>query len=53
MGIMQIHLPIWGKKASEMGLNLAVEADNKKFGEWLYENYGTEPWVHSKHCWNK
>lgn len=53
MGLYQIHIPIWGKKATEMGLNLAVEKDNEKFARWLYENYGTEPWIHSKKCWNK
>lgn len=53
IGIMQINVPIWGKKAHEMGLNLSVEADNIEFGMWLYKNKGTEPWVHSKPCWNK
>ena len=52
IGKYQIHVPIWGKKATEMGLNLAVEEDNEKFALWLYENYGSEPWVYSKKCWS-
>ena len=51
MGIAQINVPIWGKKAQELGYNLAVEADNIAFAFWLYENKGTEPWYPSKKCW--
>lgn len=53
IGKYQINVPIWGKKATELGLNLAVEKDNEAMALWLYENHGTEPWVHSKSCWNK
>ena len=53
VGYYQINVAIHGKKATEMGLNLFIEEDNKKFAEYLYENFGTEPWVHSKKCWNK
>jgi hypothetical protein len=54
MGKYQINVPIWGKKASEMGLNLAVEQDNEKFAVWLFENYGSTPWDASrKVCWNR
>lgn len=53
IGVMQINVPIWGKKAHDMGLNLAVEEDNRKFADYLYENFGTEPWIHSRKCWVK
>lgn len=53
IGKYQINVQVWGKKATAMGLNLALEADNKTFAEYLYENYGTEPWASSKPCWNK
>ena len=53
MGKYQINVPIWGKKASELGFNLSTEEGNTKMGYWLYKNKGTEPWVHSKNCWNK
>lgn len=53
IGKYQINVPIWGKKATEMGLNLAIEKDNETFALYLYKNFGTEPWVHSKTCWNK
>ena len=52
IGYYQIN-SIWNKKASELGLDLTKEADNKAFGVWLYKNYGTEPWVYTKDCWNK
>ena len=53
MGVFQINVPIHGKKATEMGLNLAIEKDNRTYAQYLYENFGTEPWIHSKKCWNK
>ena len=53
MGVFQINVSIWGKKAAELGFNLAVEKDNRAFVQYLYENFGTEPWVWSKGCWNK
>ena len=52
-GKYQINVPIHGKKATEMGLNLMVEKDNETMAYWLYDNFGTEPWIHSKSCWNK
>ena len=53
VGVFQINVPIWGKKATEMGLNLMEEKDNREFALWLYKNYGTIPWIHSQKCWNK
>jgi hypothetical protein len=53
VGYYQINVPIHGKKASEMGLNLFIEEDNKAFAEYLFNNFGSEPWVHSKKCWNR
>jgi cell division protein YceG involved in septum cleavage len=53
VGYYQINMQIWGAKATELKLNLMVEADNKKFGEYLYATLGTEPWIWSKKCWNK
>lgn len=53
IGIAQINNTIWGKKASSLGLNLFIEEDNIKMAQYLYKNYGTEPWVWSKNCWNK
>jgi len=37
--------------AKKLGYNLAVEADNKAYGEYLYENVGTQPWYSSRTCW--
>lgn len=52
IGRYQINEKVWGAKATELGLNLFVEADNKKMAEWIYANKGTEPWYPSKACWN-
>ena len=52
-GRFQINIPIWGKKAKEMGLDLMNEKDNETFAMWLFNNYGSTQWVHSSHCWNR
>lgn len=52
IGYLQIN-SVWNKKATELGLDLTKEKDNKKFGQWLYENRGTEDWYSSKACWQK
>lgn len=53
IGIMMINDRIWGKTATDMGLNLWVEKDNREFGKYLFAKYGSEPWIWSKSCWNK
>jgi hypothetical protein len=52
-GRYQINIPIWGKKATELGLNLMVEKDNEEMALWIYENRGTVDWYASQDCWNK
>lgn len=53
VGKYQINVTTWGKKATEMGLDLTKEKDNKTMAEWIYANRGTEDWYLSKKCWNK
>ncbi len=53
IGKYQINNKAWGKKATDMKLNLVVEEDNKKMAQYIYETHGTEPWYSSKKCWNK
>lgn len=52
IGRFQINLSIWGETATELGFDLTKDEDNTNFALYLYENYGTEPWVWSKKCWN-
>lgn len=53
IGKYQINTRIWGKKATEMGLNLAIESDNETFAQYLFNTYGSEPWIWSRPCWNR
>jgi hypothetical protein len=53
VGVMQINVSIWGAKAKELGYDLTKEGDNIAMGQWIYSNYGTEPWYLSAKCWNK
>jgi len=53
IGLYQINNRLWGRKATEMGLNLTVEKDNKIFAEYLYATRGTADWYLSAKCWNR
>lgn len=53
IGKYQINNYHWGAKATELGLDLYKEADNKKMAEWIYQNRGTVDWEASRSCWNK
>lgn len=50
IGKYQIN-SIWNDTASKMGLDLTKESDNEAFAMYIYENFGTEPWKYSRHCW--
>ncbi len=52
LGIMQIN-SVHFALATKLGYDLTKEEDNIKFGQYLYFNFGTEPWYSSKSCWNK
>lgn len=51
VGYYQINLYYWGDKATEKGLDLFNEEDNKAMGEWIFQNYGSEPWNSSGRNW--
>jgi hypothetical protein len=53
VGRHQINETYWGKKATELGLNIYDEKDNRKMAEWIFLNVGTSPWNASMKCWNK
>jgi len=44
---------VWFSKATEMGLDITKEEDNKKMAQWIYENRGTEDYYSSKSCWGR
>jgi hypothetical protein len=50
IGIAQINT-VWFAKASELGLDLTKEEDNRAMAQWIYENRGTGDWSASKKCW--
>jgi len=53
VGSYQINVMYHGKKATEMGLNLFDQQDNRTYAVYLFETQGTEPWSASKKCWAK
>jgi len=53
VGKYQINAYYWGAKATELGLDITKEADNKKMAEWIYANKGTGDWSASAKCWQR
>ncbi len=53
VGRLQINTRIWGKIAKRLGYDIYTWEGNTLFGLWLFNNYGTEPWVYSKPCWQQ
>jgi len=53
IGKYMVNEYYWGKKATELGLNLTNEADNEKMAYYIYYQNGTDAWSASAKCWNK
>jgi hypothetical protein len=53
VGTYQINVMYHGKKATEMGLNLFDQKDNRTYAVYLFETQGSEPWSASRKCWLK
>lgn len=52
MGIFQ-EMPFHQTLANKMGLDLTQAKDNIEYGVWLYNKFGTAPWLASEPCWGK
>ena len=52
VGVFQIN-SVWFSKATELGLDLTKEADNREFAKYLYTTRGTVDWIYSQKCWSK
>ncbi len=53
VGVMQINEHYHLATAQKLGMNLNTLEGNLAYGRYLYETFGTDPWVHSAPCWNK
>lgn len=47
-GTCQINVRYWGAKAKELGYDVYTEAGNIKMAEWIFLNFGSQPWDASK-----
>ncbi len=50
IGMCQISEKYWGDKADELGLDLFDPHDNVAMANYIYDNYGAQPWYPSKKC---
>ncbi|PIQ91363.1 MAG: hypothetical protein COV70_04085 [Parcubacteria group bacterium CG11_big_fil_rev_8_21_14_0_20_39_22] len=53
IGIMQINEYYHGDTAKALDLDIHTLSGNMSYAKWLYEKYGSDPWVHSSKCWGK
>lgn len=51
IGKYQINKVYWEKKAIELGYDIYTEQGNENMALWIYEHYGTIPWLWSFDCW--
>ena len=51
LGLGQINIPTWGKKAKELGFDLNTYEGNLAMSKWIFDNYGSGPWKYSRGCW--
>lgn len=53
IGICQINEYYHEKKINNLGIDIYTRVGNIKFAKYLYDTYGTTPWVWSKSCWKE
>jgi hypothetical protein len=50
IGLAQINIPTWGAQAAELGLDLKTYEGNLGMAKWIFDHYGSAPWVYSQKC---
>jgi hypothetical protein len=53
VGVMQINEDYHDETAKKLGLDIRTIEGNLAYATWLFEKYGSKPWVHSSKCWKK
>jgi hypothetical protein len=51
VGICQINRHYHGEDAEALNMNIYTKEGNIAFAKYLYDKYGTDPWIWSKPCW--
>ncbi|HRY30953.1 MAG TPA: hypothetical protein P5328_00980 [Candidatus Paceibacterota bacterium] len=52
VGLMQINERYHAGTAVMLGYDIYSLEGNMAYAKYLYDKYGTDPWVHSSNCWN-
>lgn len=52
VGVMQINEKYHGERAAKLGYDIYDVKGNVAFAKYLYDKYGTQPWMSSSKCWN-
>ena len=52
-GQCQINKRFWLDEAIKLGYDIETFNGNRAMANWIYENYGSQPWNASKFMWDK
>lgn len=53
IGYFQLNSYYWEGHMRKLGWNIYNPVQNLEAGFWLLSKQGSQPWVWSKHCWDK
>lgn len=51
VGVMQINEKYHAEDSAKLGYNIYTTEGNVAFGKYLYQKYGSQPWISSSPCW--
>ena len=53
IGVMQINEKYHALDSAKLGMNIYTLEGNVRFGKYLYDKSGAQPWTASSKCWSK
>ena len=53
IGLAQINAPTWQKTAEKLGYDIYTYQGNLAMAKWIFNHYGSKPWLWSVVCWGK
>jgi hypothetical protein len=51
VGVMQINEKYHADTSNDLGMNIYTLEGNVRYGRYLYEKFGAQPWKSSSKCW--
>jgi hypothetical protein len=51
VGALQIDERLHAAAARKMGFDIYTSEGNWGYAQWLFQHYGTAPWLATRKCW--